>query len=91
MPPLPDRFDGLEEIAPLPRWRSVAGALAAPAFARQRTARGGAATWWDAGRSAYVFHGIDVLTFRGTRIAAITAFLHNGLFADFGLPDELPA
>ena len=41
MPPLPDRFDGLEEIVPFLAARSVAGALAAPAFARQRTARGG--------------------------------------------------
>ena len=90
MPPLPDRFDGLEEIVPFlaggplqERWRHL------PLRASGQPAVG--CYMWDAGRSAYVFHGIDVLTFRGTRIAAITAFLHNGLFADFGLPDELPA
>jgi RNA polymerase sigma-70 factor, ECF subfamily len=90
MPPLPDRFDGLDEIVPFlvrgpfqERWRHM------PVRASGQPAVG--CYMWDAGRSAYVFHGIDVLTFRGTRIAAITAFLHDGLFADFGLPDELPA
>jgi RNA polymerase sigma-70 factor, ECF subfamily len=90
MPPLPDRFDGIDEIVPFlvrgpfqERWRHL------PLRASGQPAVG--CYMWDAGRSAYVFHGIDVLTFRGTRIAAITAFLHDGLYADFGLPDELPA
>ena len=46
---------------------------------------------WDAGRGVYLFHAIDVLTLRGARIGAITAFLDDQLFAGFGLPDELPA
>jgi RNA polymerase sigma-70 factor (ECF subfamily) len=46
---------------------------------------------WNAARGAYLFHAIDVLTLRGGRIAAITAFLDDALFAGFGLPDELPA
>ena len=46
---------------------------------------------WDAERGVYLFHAIDVLTLRDGRIAEITAFLDDGLFADFGLPDELPA
>jgi RNA polymerase sigma-70 factor, ECF subfamily len=90
MPPLPDRFDGLDQIVPFltrgpfqERWRHL------PVRASGQAAVG--CYMWDAGRGAYVFHGIDVLTFRDTRIAAITAFLHDGLFADFGLPDELPA
>jgi RNA polymerase sigma-70 factor, ECF subfamily len=90
MPPLPDRFDGLDEIIPFVtrgpfrvRWRHLpAHANGQPAVACYR---------WDAGRAMYVFHVLDVLTFRGTRIAAISAFLDEGLWADFGLPDELPA
>jgi RNA polymerase sigma-70 factor, ECF subfamily len=91
MPPLPDRFDGLEEIVPFlergpfrVRWRHVpVRASGQPAVA---------CYMWDPGRGAYVFHGIDVLTLsdRG-RIGAITAFLDDELFAGFGVPDELSA
>jgi RNA polymerase sigma-70 factor, ECF subfamily len=90
MPPLPERFDGLGELVPFlargpfrERWRHV------PVRASGQAAVG--CYRWDAARGVYVFHGLDVLTFRGTSIAAITAFLGDGLFADFGLPDELPA
>jgi RNA polymerase sigma-70 factor (ECF subfamily) len=88
MPPLPDRFDGLDEIVPFlargpfrVRWRHLpVRASGQPAVA---------CYLWNSERGAYVFHAIDVLTFRDGRIAAITAFLDDGLFADFGLPDEL--
>jgi RNA polymerase sigma-70 factor, ECF subfamily len=90
MPPLPDSFDGLDEIVPFlargpfrARWRHL------PVRASGQPAVG--CYMWNAERGVYVFHAIDVLTLRGTRIAAITAFLDDGLFADFGLPDELPA
>ena len=90
MPPLPDRFDGLEEIAPFlargplrVRWRHL------PVQASGQAAV--ACYMWNARRGAYVFHAIDVLTLEGPRIAAITAFLDEQLFAPFGLPDELPA
>jgi RNA polymerase sigma-70 factor (ECF subfamily) len=90
MPPLPDRFHGLAEIAPFlargpfrVRWRNV------PVRANGQPAVG--CYMWDRGRGAYVFHSIDVLTLRGGRIAAVTAFTDDRLFADFGLPVELPA
>jgi RNA polymerase sigma-70 factor (ECF subfamily) len=90
MPPLPDRFDGLDEIVPFletgpftVRWRHV------PVRASGQPAVG--CYIWDAGRGTYVFHSIDVLTLRGDRVGAITAFLDDQLFAAFGLPDELPA
>jgi RNA polymerase sigma-70 factor (ECF subfamily) len=90
MPPLPDRFDGLDEIVPFlergpfrVRWRHI------PVSANGQPAVG--CYMWDAGRGAYLFHAIDVLTLRGARIGAITAFLDDQLFAGFGLPDELPA
>jgi hypothetical protein len=31
------------------------------------------------------------LTLRGGQIAEVTAFIDRGVFARFGLPDELPA
>ena len=34
---------------------------------------------------------IDVLTLRGDRIAAVTAFIDEDLFSHFGLPPTLPA
>ncbi|HEV2874493.1 MAG TPA: RNA polymerase subunit sigma-70 [Thermoleophilaceae bacterium] len=90
MPPLPDRFDGLEEIVPFlargpfrVRWRHL------PVRASGQAAV--ACYMWDSGRGAYVFHAIDVITLRDGRIGAITAFLDDRLFAGFGLPDELPA
>jgi RNA polymerase sigma-70 factor, ECF subfamily len=91
MPPLPDRFDGLDEIVPFlergpfrVRWRHL------PVRASGQAAV--ACYMWDAARGAYVFHAIDVLTLSGGgRIGAITAFLDADLFAGFGLPDELPA
>jgi RNA polymerase sigma-70 factor, ECF subfamily len=89
MPPVPDRFHGLDEVVPFlargpfqERWRHV------PVRASGQAAVG--CYLWDRGRGVYVFHALDVLTFRGTSIAAITAFLDDGLYADFGLPDELP-
>jgi RNA polymerase sigma-70 factor, ECF subfamily len=90
MPPLPDRFDGLGEIVPFlargpfrVHWRHL------PVRASGQPAVG--CYMWHAGRGVYVFHAIDVLTLRGARIGAITAFLDDQLFAAFGLPDELPA
>jgi RNA polymerase sigma-70 factor, ECF subfamily len=90
MPPLPERYDGLDQLVPFlargpfrERWRHV------PVRASGQAAVG--CYMWDATRGVYVFHALDVLTLRGTSIAAITAFLGDELFADFGLPDELPA
>ena len=90
MPPLPQRFDGVDEIAPFlargpfrARWRHVAVRASGQAAVGCYV--------WNAARGAYLFHAIDVLTLRDGRIAAITAFLDDELFAGFGLPDELPA
>jgi RNA polymerase sigma-70 factor, ECF subfamily len=91
MPPLPDRFDGLEEIVPFlergpfrVRWRHLSvSASGQPAVA---------CYMWDPARGAHLFHAIDVLTLTGDgRIGAVTAFLDDELFAGFGVPDELPA
>ena len=40
--------------------------------------------------SHYEPHVIDVLTFEGTRIAAVTAFVDSDVFPRFNLPESLP-
>jgi RNA polymerase sigma-70 factor (ECF subfamily) len=46
---------------------------------------------WDAEKGSYVASAVDVLTLRGARVEAITAFVDPEVFPGFGLPDELPA
>lgn len=46
---------------------------------------------WDAERQVYAAKVLDVLTLRGDRIAAVTAFIDGRLFPRFGLPAEVPA
>ncbi|MGH3972570.1 MAG: sigma-70 family RNA polymerase sigma factor [Pseudonocardiaceae bacterium] len=90
MPPIPDWYRGSEAITaflvagPLRvRWRHV------PTRANGQAAVGCYA--WDAQRGCYVATVLDVLTLRGERIAAVTAFIDREVFARFGLPAELPA
>jgi RNA polymerase sigma-70 factor, ECF subfamily len=89
MPPLPEWYAGLEAIAgflergPMrQRWRHLAthanGQLAVGCY------------MWDDDAGRYAAQVIDVLTLRGDRVAAITAFIDAGLFARFGLPAEYP-
>jgi RNA polymerase sigma-70 factor (ECF subfamily) len=87
MPPLPEWYAGHDEIrafllsAPLTRrWRFL------PTYANGQIAFG--TYMWDDDKAAYVPGGIDVLTFRGTKIAEVTAFL-TADFSQFGLPGEL--
>jgi RNA polymerase sigma-70 factor, ECF subfamily len=90
MPPLPERYEGLDEVVPFlergplrVRWRHLpVRASGQPAVA---------CYIWDELRGAYVPHSIDVLTLRERRIGAVTAFLDPELFPGFGLPEELPA
>jgi RNA polymerase sigma-70 factor (ECF subfamily) len=42
------------------------------------------------GGTHYEPHVIDVLTFEGTRIAAVTAFVDSDVFPRFNLPESLP-
>ncbi|MHA6627628.1 sigma-70 family RNA polymerase sigma factor [Pseudonocardia sichuanensis] len=46
---------------------------------------------WDERAGHFRGGALDVLTFRGDRIAAVTAFLDGALFPRFGLPESLPA
>jgi len=90
MPPLPSWYRGREAITDflvrLPlreRWRHVT------ARANGQPAVGG--YLWDEQAGAYVAWVLDVLTLRGDRIAAVTAFIDAELFGRFGLPETLPA
>lgn len=89
MPPLPSWYRGREAIADfLVRvaltydWRHV------PARANGQPAVG--CYTWDAASGRYVARVLDVLTLRGDRIDAVTAFLDPGLFSRFGLPETVP-
>jgi RNA polymerase sigma-70 factor, ECF subfamily len=90
MPPMPGRYQGLAAITgflgdgPLRyRWRHL------PARASGQAAVG--CYMWDPERRAYVATVLDVLTLRGDRVAAVTAFVDGTIFGSFGLPDEVPA
>ncbi len=90
MPPLPNWYRGHEAITGFlhkgpftVRWRHV------PARANGQLAVG--CYTWDEDTASYVAFVLDVLTLRGGQIAEVTAFIDRGVFARFGLPDELPA
>jgi RNA polymerase sigma-70 factor, ECF subfamily len=89
MPPLPEWYAGHEAITgflergPMRRrWRHLAthanGQLAVGCY------------MWDDDAGTYAAQVIDVLTLRGDRIEAITAFVDAELFASFGLPAKHP-
>jgi RNA polymerase sigma-70 factor, ECF subfamily len=90
MPPLPSWYRGtaaitdfLVELPLRHRWRHL------PVRANGQQAV--ACYIWDEEAGAFVGRIIDVLTLRGDRIAAVTAFIDEGLFPHFGLPAALPA
>jgi RNA polymerase sigma-70 factor (ECF subfamily) len=88
MPPLRTWYGGLDAVIPLleeyplrERWRHL------PVRANGQVAVG--CYLWNSERRCYRAAVIDVLTLRGERICEVTAFIAPGLFARFGLPDEL--
>jgi RNA polymerase sigma-70 factor (ECF subfamily) len=91
MPPYATWYRGREAIAdswlmpcgPPPRLRYL------PTRANGQFAVGAYA--FDPERNRYLPIALDVLTLRGTRIAAVTAFRTPELFPRFGLPEELAA
>jgi RNA polymerase sigma-70 factor (ECF subfamily) len=90
MPPIPEWYCGTQAIAGFlrsgpfyVRWRHVpTSASGQPAIGCYR---------WERERGSYVAFGLDVLTLRRDRIAAITAFIDPEIVVRFGLPAELPA
>jgi RNA polymerase sigma-70 factor (ECF subfamily) len=90
MPPHPEWYQGHQAIVEffatgpaMVRWRHI------PTTANGQIAVGCYA--WNAEAGVYQGAVIDVLTLRGSQIAAITAFIDSGLFARFGLPEVVSA
>jgi RNA polymerase sigma-70 factor (ECF subfamily) len=91
MPPMPTWYRGRDAVtaflrryplAPGMRWSIVpVAASGQPAFGFYR---------WRADTGRFVAHSIEVLTFDGPRIAALTAFIAPEAFERFGLPAALP-
>jgi RNA polymerase sigma-70 factor, ECF subfamily len=88
MPPIPSWYAGREAVArflsryPMrARWRHlVTGANGQSAVA---------CYLWNGERERYEAAVLDVLSLRGGRIAAVTAFMTPAVFARFGLPAAL--
>jgi RNA polymerase sigma-70 factor, ECF subfamily len=90
MPPRTTWYRGLHAIIGfLTRWPARERWRRLPAQANGQPAI--ASYIWNPDQGRYVAHVLDVLTLRGARIHAVTAFLMPELFQHFGLPDELPA
>jgi RNA polymerase sigma-70 factor (ECF subfamily) len=91
MPPMPAWFAGREHVGLFLRTHLLrqpgeftmipTAANGQPALAAYRRGRDG----------VYRANGIETLTFTGSRIARIVVFLDPGLFASFGLAQELPS
>jgi RNA polymerase sigma-70 factor, ECF subfamily len=91
MPPMPAWFAGREHVGLFLRTHLLrqtgeftmipTAANGQPALAAYRRGRDG----------VYRANGIEMLTFTGSRIARIVVFLDPGLFASFGLAQELPS
>lgn len=86
MPPRPEWYQGQEAIAAFfkagpatVQWRHI------PTSANGQVAVG--CYILDSQTGVYRGAVIDVLTLRGTQIAAVTAFIDSTLFARFGLPE----
>ena len=92
MPPLPSWYGGREQVAAFlrdyilrdgRRWKMVpTSANGQPALATYE---------WNEQTGAFTPHSVSVLTLRGSRIEAITAFLDPELLKPFALPVPQPA
>jgi RNA polymerase sigma-70 factor, ECF subfamily len=92
MPPMPLWLRGRDAIELFIRNWLLAGDLRwrhVPTRANGQLAVG--CYTWDQDRRVYLPSVLDVLTVRGTRIAAVTAFVDGALCTQFGLPEALPA
>jgi RNA polymerase sigma-70 factor (ECF subfamily) len=92
MPPMRNWYRGHESIVGFLRDYPLQGDIRwghAPTRANGQAAVG--CYTWDEAQGCYVAFIIDVLTFEGERIKAVTAFIDAELFPSFGLPETLPA
>jgi RNA polymerase sigma-70 factor, ECF subfamily len=93
MPPLPTWYRGREAVAAFLRGWPLAGEARwrlVPARANGQLAFGHYI--WHEEKQSFTPHGLNVLSLRGARIQALTAFLTpEAAFGRFGLPDEIQA
>jgi RNA polymerase sigma-70 factor, ECF subfamily len=92
MPPTPSWYRGRDAIAAFYASKTLSGVLRwrhLPTSVNGQLAVG--CYTWEPGTASYTAHVLDVLTLRGSRIAAITSFLDAEVFRRVGLPDELPS
>jgi RNA polymerase sigma-70 factor (ECF subfamily) len=90
MPPMPTWFAGREDVALFLQThllRQPGEFTMIPTAANGQPAL---AAYRRGGDGEYRANGIEMLTFAGSRIARIVVFLDPGLFASFGLAQELP-
>jgi RNA polymerase sigma-70 factor (ECF subfamily) len=90
MPPMPTWFAGREDVALFLQThllRQPGEFTMIPTAANGQPAL---AAYRRGGDGVYRANGIEMLTFAGSRIARIVVFLDPGLFASFGLAQELP-
>ena len=90
MPPVPTWYRGRAAITTFLIEGPMRAPLAASDHRRQRATRH---RLLHLGRRAAGLYGkvLDVLTLRGERIAAVTAFIDGRLFPRFGLPEAISA
>jgi RNA polymerase sigma-70 factor (ECF subfamily) len=90
MPPRPSWYRGRDSVAAFLRARPLSGALESRLVPVSANGQLAFANYTRAGDArSYRLHAVDVLTLRGSKIEAITAFLTPEVFASFGLPGEL--
>jgi RNA polymerase sigma-70 factor, ECF subfamily len=92
MPPRPTWYRGRDAVAAFLRAVPLAGDLRSRLVcvsANGQRAFGHYTRSGDAG--AYIAHGVNVITLRGSQIEAIDAFLTPEVFPIFGLPDQIAA
>jgi RNA polymerase sigma-70 factor, ECF subfamily len=90
MPPIPTWYRGREAVANFLRGWPLAGDRRWRALRVQASGQPALGFYlWDAERSEYVAHGVNVLTLQGARIGEITAFLTPENYGRFGLPPAL--
>jgi RNA polymerase sigma-70 factor (ECF subfamily) len=92
MPPMPLWFSGRDAIEVFVRRVPLSGDILwrhVPTRANGQPAIGCYA--WEEDKGAYLPRVLDVLSLRGSEIAAITSFVDGGIFARFGLPSMVSA
>jgi RNA polymerase sigma-70 factor, ECF subfamily len=92
MPPTPTWYRGRDAIAAFYAARPMAGAVRWRHISTRANGQPAVAGYlWDERTGQYAAHGLDVLTLRGDRIAAVTAFLGAEFVHGLGLPHHLPS